>query len=265
MTAAVDLSADLGEGFGSYTMADDRAMLEVISSANVACGFHAGDPRTMDATVAACRELGVGLGAHPGYQDLAGFGRRAMDISLHELTTDVLYQLGALAAFATRHAVALRHIAPHGRLGNMCVVDELHAVAVVDAVTAFDPELIVVVVQEGELSARARAAGLRVAVTGFADRGYEDDGTLVDRRRPGALIHDPDVVAERVVRMVTTGTVLSRTGRPVPVRADTVLVHGDTPGSVALARRVRAELEEAGVTISPLHEVVAARSAPLAP
>jgi UPF0271 protein len=255
MGTAVDLIADLGEGFGSYTKADDAALLEIVSSANVACGFHAGDPRTLDRAVETCRGNGVALGAHPGFADLVGFGRRTIDLSRHEVMTDVLYQIGAISAFARRHGVPLQHVAPHGRLGNLTVVDEKYASGVLDAVSAFDRDL-VIVSQEGELTRLARTAGLRVAVIGFADRAYEDTGLLVDRREPGALVHDPVEVAARAVRMVTTGTVLSRHGKEIPMPCDTVLLHGDTADSVSLARCVRKELEAAGVTITPLGELV---------
>lgn len=248
MSAAVDLVADLGEGFGPYRMADDAELLRIVTSANVACGFHAGDPRIMDETVQACGELGVAVGAHPSFPDLVGFGRRAMDLSAREVTTDVLYQVGALAAFTAVHGLRLRHVSPHGRLGNLCVVDETYADAVSEAVARYDDRL-VVLTQEGALAASARSRGLSVAILGFADRAYHDDGTLVSRSEPGAVVHDADTVVARVVRMVTEGVVESVTGNDVPVRCDTVLVHGDTSGAVQLAHRTRAALQDAGVRI----------------
>lgn len=252
MSAAVDLVADVGEGFGPYRMADDAELLRIVTSANVACGFHAGDPRIMDETVSACAESGVAVGAHPSFPDLVGFGRRAMDLSAHEVTTDVLYQVGALAAFAATHGVRLRHVCPHGRLGNLCVSDETYAGAVTEAVARYDDSL-VVVTQEGALAAAARSRGLPVAILGLADRAYHDDGTLVSRSEPGAVVHDPDTVVARVVRMVVDGSVESVTGKDVPVRCDTVLLHGDTSGAVRLAYRVRAALREAGVRIEARH------------
>ena len=251
MTNRVDLVADLGEGFGAYRMGDDDALLDVLTSANVACGFHAGDPRIMDATVSACVRRGVAVGAHPGFPDLAGFGRRAVELTPDEVRTDVLYQLGALQAFAATHGTRVRHVAPHGRLGNLVATRADYAVAVADAVASLDPSLIVLA-QDGELAEAARARDLRVGIVGIADRAYADDGTLVPRSQPGAVLHDEAEIAERTVRMVTEGVIESVGGRDIPVACDTVLLHGDTPGAVALAHRVRKELLAAGVTIEAL-------------
>ncbi len=259
MAPAVDLVADLGESYGAYRMGDDAALLDVVTSANVACGFHAGDPRVMDATVAACASRGIAVGAHPGFPDLVGFGRRTMDLTAHEVRTDVLYQLGALAAFATAHGVRLRHVTPHGRFGNLAMSDRGYAEALAGAVAAFDPDL-VMVTQDGVLAEASRGAGLAVAILGLADRAYAADGTLVRRGQPGAVIDDPDEVAARVVRMVVEGQVRTVVGTDLPVRCDTVLLHGDTPGAVAIARAVRAALETAGVVVTPLDRVLAARS-----
>ncbi|WPB89345.1 LamB/YcsF family protein [Streptomyces malaysiensis] len=251
----VDLVADLGEGFGAYRMGDDAALLDVITSANIACGFHAGDPKVMDTTVAECARRGIGVGAHPGFPDLVGFGRRAMDLTEDEVRTDVLYQIGALHAFATAHGTRLRHVTPHGRLGNLVVTDAAYARAVTEAIVSYDQSL-AVVTQEGELSEAARKAGLKVATLGLADRAYHEDGTLVRRSEPGSVISDEQEVAERVVRMVTEGMVRSVTGRDIPVRCDTVLLHGDTPGAVGLAHAVRAALLTAGVEIRPLAQIL---------
>jgi UPF0271 protein len=255
MTHTVDLVADLGEGFGAYTMGDDEALLDVLTSANIACGFHAGDPRIMDATVRSCAERGISAGAHPSFPDLAGFGRRAMELTAEEVRTDVLYQVGALQAFATTHGTRVSHVAPHGRLGNLVATRADYAGAVADAVSALDPSLIVLA-QDGELAEAARARGVQVGIVGIADRAYADDGTLVPRTRPGAVIHDEAEIAERTVRMVTEGVVRSVGGRDIPVECDTVLLHGDTPGAVAVARKVRDELVSAGVTIAALPEVL---------
>jgi UPF0271 protein len=255
MNTAVDLIADVGEGFGAYRMGDDDALLDVITSANIACGFHAGDPRIMDATVATCVQRSVGVGAHPGFPDLVGFGRRAMDLTANEVRTDVLYQIGALHAFAAAHDTRLRHVTPHGRLGNLVVTDSVYAQAVADAVASYDPSLIVVT-QQGELAEVARKAGLRVAVLGLADRAYNEDGTLVRRSEPGSVITNEQEVAGRVVRMATEGVVQAVTGRDVPVRCDTILLHGDTPGAVDLAHAVRDALLAAKVDIRPLTEVL---------
>lgn len=256
MRAAVDLVADVGEGFGVYRMADDAALLDVVTSANIACGFHAGDPRIMDETVRGCARRQVAAGAHPSLPDLAGFGRRAIDLSYEEVRTDTLYQIGALHAFTAAHRVPLRHVTPHGRLGNLVVVDRTYAEAVADAVAAYDPSLIVLT-QEGELATIARRHGLAVAILGLADRAYEDDGTLVRRGQPGATITDAAQVTERAVRMAAEGTVITRTGREIAVACDSILLHGDTPGALAIARAVRAGLGEAGVRIRPLHQVLA--------
>ncbi|MFI6374336.1 LamB/YcsF family protein [Streptomyces sp. NPDC050546] len=255
MTPKVDLVADLGEGFGAYTMGDDEALLEMLTSANVACGFHAGDPRIMDATVRTCVANRVAVGAHPSFPDLVGFGRRAMDLTREEVRTDVLYQIGALQAFAVAHGTRVQHVAPHGRLGNLVAVRADYARAVVEAVASLDESLIVLA-QDGELADAARARGLRVGIVGIADRAYRDDGTLVPRSEPGAVIHDPDEVARRTLRMVTEGVIRSADGKDIPVVCDTVLLHGDSPGAIALAGRIRAELLAAGVEITSLDKVL---------
>ncbi|MER7082884.1 UPF0271 protein [Saccharopolyspora kobensis] len=255
MTHLVDLVADLGEGFGAYAMGDDEALLDVVTSANIACGFHAGDPRTMDATIRSCAQRGISAGAHPSFPDLAGFGRRAMELTPREVRTDVLYQIGALQAFAVAHGIRVNHVAPHGKLGNLVATRPDYAGAVADAVACVDPSLIVLA-QDGELAEAARARGLAVGIVGIADRAYADDGTLVPRTQPGAVIHDAAEIAERTVRMVTEGVIRSVGGKVVPVECDTVLLHGDTPDAVALAHRVRDELLSAGVAIAPLPEVL---------
>lgn len=251
MPRRIDLVADLGEGFGAYRMGDDEALLDVLTSANIACGFHAGDPRIMDATVAACVARGVAVGAHPSFPDLAGFGRRAMELTADEVRTDVVYQVGALSGFAAAHGTRVAHVAPHGKLGNLVATRRDYAEAVAAAVHAVDPGL-TVLAQDGELADAARSAGLAVGIVGIADRAYRDDGTLVPRSEPGAVIHDEDEIAARAVRMVTEGRIASVTGQDLQVSCDTVLLHGDTPGAVRLARRIRAELEAAGVLIAPL-------------
>lgn len=255
---AVDLVADLGEGFGAYTMGDDSALLDIVTSANLACGFHAGDPRIMHDTVQRCVQKGVAVGAHPSFPDLVGFGRRAMDLTAHEVRTDVLYQVGALSAFAAYHGTRLTHVAPHGRLGNLVATRADYAEAVADAVAGLDPNLIVLA-QEGELSQAARERGLRVGIVGIADRAYQDDGTLVPRSRPGAVLHDPAQIAERTVRMVLEGLIETVSGKDIPVVADTILLHGDNTAAVELARRIRRDLVDAGIEIKPLAQVLAAK------
>jgi UPF0271 protein len=260
MTHTVDLVADLGEGYGPWTMGDDEALLSVLTSANIACGFHAGDPRIMDATVRHCVDRGVAVGAHPSFPDRVGFGRRAMDLTPDEVRTDVLYQVGALQAFAAAHGTRVRHVAPHGRLGNLVATRQDYAVAVTEAIASLDPSLIVLA-QDGELADAARARGLRVAIVGIADRAYQDDGTLVPRSTPGAVIHDEREIAERTVRMVTEGVIRSVGGRDLPVDCDTVLLHGDTPGAISLAHLIRKELLAADVGIAPLTAVLDGKSA----
>lgn len=259
MGRTVDLVADLGEGFGAYSLGDDSALLEIVSSANIACGFHAGDPDIMDRTVAECVRRGVSIGAHPSFPDLRGFGRRTMDLTADEVRNDVLYQLGALSAFAAYHGTRVSHIAPHGRLGNLVATRPDYAAAVADAAHRVSPDLIVIA-QDGELAQAAVARGLPVAIVGIADRAYEDDGTLVPRSQPGAVIHDPATIVERTIRMVCEGVIESASGMKLPVVADTILLHGDNPGAVDLARLIRKELTAAGVTIAPLAQVLAAKA-----
>ena len=232
-------------------MGDDAALLEVVSSANIACGFHAGDPRIMDRTVADCVARGVNIGAHPSFPDLVGFGRRTVDATAEEVRTDVTYQLGALQAFARAHGTRVSHLAPHGRLGNLVAVREDYARAVVDAVERVDPDLIVLA-QDGQLAERAAAAGLPVAIVGIADRAYRQDGTLVPRTEDGAVVTDGREIARRAVRMVREGVVETIDGNDLPVRADTILLHGDSAEAVSISRTVREALEAADVTITPL-------------
>lgn len=257
MTRRIDLVADLGEGFGPWRMGDDEALLGVLTSANIACGFHAGDPDIMDATVRSCVRQGIGIGAHPSFPDLRGFGRREMVLTADEVRADMLYQLGALQGFAAYHGARVEHFAPHGRLGNLVATRVDYAEAVADAVRRVDPELIVLA-QDGRLAEAARAAGLRVGIVGIADRAYEDDGSLVRRTEPGAVIHDPEEIRARTIRMVMDGVIVSRGGVDIPVACDTVLVHGDTDGAVELARGLRRGLEDAGAEIAKLSDVLGA-------
>ena len=254
----IDLVADLGEGFGAYRIGSDSELLDIVSSANIACGFHAGDPDIMNSTVAHCVARGVGIGAHPSFPDLRGFGRRAMDLTEGEVRNDVIYQLGALSAFAASHGSRVSHIAPHGRLGNLVAVRPDYAAAVADAAAGVDGELIVVA-QEGELARAARERGLRVALVGIVDRAYQEDGTLVPRGLPGAVLHDPNAIVERTVRMVCEGRIATVSGSDLEIRADTVLLHGDNAGAVDLARLIRSELTAAGVRIAPVADVLAAQ------
>jgi 5-oxoprolinase (ATP-hydrolysing) subunit A len=249
--ATVDLNADLGEGFGVWRLGDDDALLGVVTSANVACGFHAGDPSTMRRVCARAVAAGVAIGAQVSYRDLAGFGRRFIDVPPAELTDDVLYQLAALDGIARTEGGRVAYVKPHGALYNAAVHHEAQARAVVDAVAAYDAGLPLLGLPGSSLLRRAGAAGLRPVAEGFADRGYTPEGTLVPRRESGALVSDPAEVAERAVRMVVDGVVLAVDGTTVDLAVASVCVHGDTPGAVALARAVRAALEAQGLRPAP--------------
>ncbi|WP_116449943.1 LamB/YcsF family protein [Blastococcus litoris] len=245
----IDLNADLGEGFGVWRLGDDEALLGVVSSANVACGFHAGDPLTMRRVCAGAAAAGVAVGAQVSYRDLAGFGRRFIDVEPTELTADVLYQLAALDGIARAAGTGVSYVKPHGALYNAAVTHEAQAQAVVDAVLAFDRRLPILGLPGSALLRAAEAAGVRPVPEGFADRGYTPDGRLVPRREPGALVEDPAAVAGRAVRMATEGVVTAVDGSTVPVPAESICVHGDTPGAARLARAVRTALTDAGVTV----------------
>ena len=247
----MDLNADLGEGFGIWRLGDDEALLAVLTSANVACGFHAGDPSTMRRVCAAAVAAGVAIGAQVGYRDLAGFGRRRIEYDLGELRDDLLYQIGALDAFAQAAGDRVRYVKPHGALYHASVSDEGQAGAVVAAVASYDPGLPVLGAPGSALLRLATGAGLRAVAEGFADRGYLPSGALMPRDRPGALVTDPDLVARRAVRMVVQGSVLAIDGSEVSCAVESLCVHGDTPGAVELATAVRAALAEAGVPLMP--------------
>ncbi|GAA3337721.1 5-oxoprolinase subunit PxpA [Curtobacterium pusillum] len=247
----IDLNSDLGEGFGAWSMGDDGAMLDVVSSANVACGFHAGDPTIMLTTCRSAAERGVAVGAHVAYRDLVGFGRRPVHVTPDELYADVVHQLGALIATARVAGTAVTYVKPHGALYNTACADPVQAEAVTRAVADIDPTLAVLALPGSELLLAAERHGLRAVGEAFADRAYEPDGSLVPRSRPGSVLHDPDAVAERVLRMVTEGVVTSVDGSDISVRADSVCVHGDSPDAVAMARAIRALLTGHGVDIAP--------------
>ena len=249
--STIDLNADLGESFGRWTLGDDAAMLRIVTSANVACGFHAGDPTVL---LSVCRDAtaaGVTIGAQVGYRDLAGFGRRFIDVAPADLMADVLYQVGALDALARVAGTRVAYVKPHGALYAAMSSHEAQARAVVEAVRALDPSLPVVGLPGSLLLRVAAEAGLATVAEAFADRAYRADGTLVPRSEPGAVIDDPEVVAARVVRLVTDGGVLAVDGTWVPVRADSICVHGDSPGAVGLASAVRTGLAAAGVGLAP--------------
>ncbi len=249
--STIDLNCDMGESFGAYTIGADAEVMRSISSANVACGYHGGDPAVMRRTVRLAREAGVSVGAHPGFPDLAGFGRREMRLAPQEVEDMILYQIGALAGIAAAEGVRLRHVKAHGALYNMAVRDRALADAIARAVRAFDASLTLFVLPASELQRAGEAAGLQVALEGFADRSYEPDGSLTPRSRPGAVIHDPRDVVTRAVRMATGGGVTASDGSQVPLRVDTICTHGDTPGAAELTRLLRAGLEREGITVAP--------------
>lgn len=256
MATMIDLNSDMGESFGHYTLGQDEALLDFVSSANVACGFHAGDPRVMRRTAELAKAKGVGLGAHPGFPDLVGFGRRELTIGPDELFTDTLYQLGALGALARSVGATLQHVKPHGALYNLIARDERLATAVAEAVAAYDPTLILVGLPGCAVEQAARAAGVPYAREAFADRAYNPDGALASRRLPNALVTDPAEVARRAVRMARDGRVTALDGSEIAFAPDTICLHGDTPGAVALASVVRAALQDAGIAVVPLARVL---------
>ena len=245
----IDLNSDLGESFGRWTLGNDTEVMKSITSANIACGYHAGDPGVIRQTLRMARDAGVAAGAHPGLPDLAGFGRRAMAVTAAEVEDMVLYQVGAIAALASAEGVRLRHVKPHGALYNMAVQDGTLAAAIARAVASLDPGLRIFALPGTELERAAQAAGLRVAREGFADRAYEADGSLTPRTRPGAVIHDPFEVIGRAVRMARDGVVRAIDGRDIAMRIDTICTHGDTPGSHHLTRQLRAGLEADGIAV----------------
>jgi UPF0271 protein len=247
----VDLNSDLGEGFGQWTLGDDDALLDVVTSANVACGFHASDPLIMQRVCARAVEAGVAIGAQVGYRDLPGFGRRFIDMEPEALTADVVYQIGALEAFAKVAGSRVRYVKPHGALYNAIVHHEEQAAAVVAAVVAYDPTLPVLGLPGSAWLRLAAEAGLTVVHEAFADRAYTPEGTLVSRRLPGAVLHDPAEIAARCVAMAAGEPILDVEGAELTLQPGSICVHGDTPGAVEIARKVREALTTAGVTLAP--------------
>ncbi len=250
--AEIDLNADLGESYGAWTLGDDDSLLDAVTSANVACGFHAGDPATMVRTVAAALERGVAIGAQVSYPDLVGFGRRDMELAPDEIIADVLYQIGALEGITRAAGGHVGYVKPHGALYNRAARDPVVATAIATAIDRYDAGLPMVMLAGSTGLQAAADAGVKVVPESFADRGYTADGRLVSRREPGALVTSPDEVVARVLRMVTDGTVVAIDGSVLQLGARSVCVHGDTPGAAALARRVRAALEDAGVEVRSL-------------
>lgn len=247
--STIDLNSDLGESFGAWTIGDDSAMLDIVSSANVACGFHAGDPAGILKTLTAAKARNVAIGAHVGYRDLAGFGRRNMDPTSEELLGDVIYQIGALQGLAKAAGTEVRYVKPHGALYNTIAYDARQAADVIAAIKRIDPHLVLVALAGSPLIDQARAEGLAVVAEAFADRAYTSKGELVSRREKGAVLHDPADVAERMLKLVSTGFLTSIDGVETRVDAQSICVHGDSPDAVAIARTLRDRLESAGQAI----------------
>jgi UPF0271 protein len=248
----IDLNADIGESFGIYTLGHDELLLRSVTSGSVACGFHAGDPSVIRRTVRAAVRAGVSIGAHPSFPDLAGFGRREMNMEPQEIADAVLYQVGAVAAIARAEGATLRHVKPHGALYNMSVRRAEMAEAIARAVASLDGNLVLVGLPGSELLAAGSRLGLRTAAEGFADRSYEADGTLTPRQFSDSVFSDPGLVVERAVRMARDGKVIARDGSTFSLRVDTICVHGDTPKAAELAAAVRLGLEQAGIDVKPL-------------
>jgi UPF0271 protein len=248
----VDLNADVGESFGAYSIGHDSGLMKVITSANIAAGFHGGDPSVLRNTIRLAKSSGVAIGAHPGFPDLAGFGRRDMQVSPHEAEDLVLYQIAVVAGVASTEGMRLQHVKPHGAMYNMAARDEVLASAIARAVAAFDRQLILFGPPDSALTRAGQAAGLRVVAEGFADRAYEPDGSLVSRTKPGAVVKDLEEVVKRAVRIAREHTVAAVNGSTIPLNVETLCVHGDTEGSDVLGARLRAGLEAGGITVQSL-------------
>ena len=252
MMMRIDINSDVGESFGAYTIGHDAGLMKSITSANIAAGFHGGDPSVLRQTIRLAKTHGVAVGAHPGFPDLVGFGRRDLNVTPAETEDMVLYQIAAVAGVAKAEGVPVQHVKPHGALFNMAVRNAELSAAIARAVAQFDRSLILFGLPGSEILAAGRAAGLRVAAEVFADRAYEPDGSLASRRKPGSVIHDPDTVVARAVRMATERSVVAIDGSVVTLEADTMCVHGDTPGSDDLAAKIRGGLEKAGVLVKAI-------------
>ena len=246
----MDINSDLGEGYGAWAMGDDAAMLGIVSSANIACGFHAGDPLTILSTLREAAARGVAVGAHVSYPDRVGFGRRRMDVAPAELTADVIYQIGALQGLAAAAGTRVRYVKPHGALYNTIADDAVQADAVIAGIRAVDPGLTLMALAGAPILDRARAAGLTVVAEAFADRAYTPTGALVSRRDPGAVLHDPDLVAARMLRLATGGIIEAADGSTLRLEAQSICVHGDSPAAVEMAARIRERLLAEGVQVA---------------
>ena len=253
----VDLNCDMGESFGNYICGSDDEVVPFITSANVACGFHASDPLVMQKTVAMCKKNNVSVGAHPGFPDLVGFGRRKMQVSPAELKAMVMYQIGALQAFCLANGVSLAHVKPHGAMYNMAGKDEKMAMAICEGIYAVNPKLILLGLAGSKLLTAAKKTGLRIAQEVFADRAYEEDGSLVARNKAGAMITDETEAIARVISMIKMQRVQAITGKEIAVKADSICLHGDSPKAVLFAQKIRSALQNEGIKIAAMHEFVA--------
>ncbi len=256
MTISINLNADMAEGFGAYDIGDDAGILNIIGSANIACGFHAGDPCVMRNVVREAKRLGVTIGAHPGFNDIWGFGRRRIDMRPDDLEYMIAYQIGALQAMAAYEGERVTHLKPHGALNNMAAEDKDYALAIGRAIKAVDPRIIYVALAGSEMEKAGRSLGLPVAIEGFCDRQYDDDGNLTSRKIPGSVIKDAAVATQQVLDMVLNNTITSRNGKKIKCKVHTLCVHGDEPTGVATARAVREGLEKAGVKLVPLTDMI---------
>ncbi len=248
----IDLNSDLGESFGAYKIGRDKDIVPLVSSANIACGFHAGDPTVMANTVQLCKQNGTAVGAHPGFDDLQGFGRRNMSISCQDAKNIIIYQIGALDAFCRANGLKMQHVKPHGALYNMAAKDEKLSDAICQGIYEYDPSLILMGLANSQMIESAKKIGLPYASEVFADRAYEDDGTLVARTKPGAMIEDEDEAVERVVTMIKTHTVKTVSGKTIEITPDSVCVHGDSEKALAFVEKIRKTLISEGVEIAPL-------------
>jgi len=256
MNDMVDLNCDIGESFGVYKLGLDEEAMNYISSANIACGFHAGDPQVMARTVDLAVTRGVAIGAHPSYPDLMGFGRRKMEVTPGEIKNYITYQIGALQAFAQARGAKLQHVKPHGALYNIASVDKKIARALAEAIYNLDKNLIFMVLANSEMERAAREVGLRYASEVFADRHYNSDGTLVSRSHPQSVIKDSDEAAKRMIEIITTGRIKAIDGTSFPVKADSICVHGDTPGAIEHMINLRQALKEAGIKVVSMGEFI---------
>ncbi len=249
MKQSVDLNADMGESFGPWVMGNDLALLDVVTSANIACGFHAGDPDVMARTMRAAMDRGVGIGAHPGFSDLQGFGRQRMSLSEGSLVNLIQYQIGAAQAVARANGAHVRHLKLHGAMANMAAEDKSMAMSCYRAALSVAPDIIIMVLAGTAQQFAVQELGCKSACEIFADRAYNDDATLVDRSLPGAVIHDADIAAKRMVDMVQAGAIITQSGKHIPTRIDTICLHGDTAGAVGIAGTTRSALETAGISV----------------